>query len=1065
MGQLVLGIAGAGLGMLTGIPGGASIGWMLGGMAWNLLDPQKIQGPRLQDTKVKGADYGVMRPIVYGTVRIGGIGMGQGSTSEGPNKFTEHEESSGGKGGPEITNYRYTLSWFDELCEGPIEGVLRRWSNGRLINEQGQDNPSYAVTVYLGNATQMPDPTMETIYGVGEVSPMRGVAYEVVEEADVTETGNARPIVEREVHTTPITANLRIVRSNYATGRWAVMPETKPIIVDWPDSGDIVVSGPSVEYTWAVDLVIVTRHDGNTFDVVGSAVSSDNPRYIFPRDDGFPSGGHWGVGIYYPDPSDTSTVWGLWRLNSNEDIDPGVIIHVEKIYGDIDTFPAPSNFLLGAGITATHHMSGCALTQDGTAFYVFTVGPVGDMYWWKIVGYDVVDSGTVSPAFNIFAYGVAVGHGLSTATMSAENNGEYFWYIGPGQNGVIVFRIDPATKVFSAFTTAEFIIPWNLPNNELSRASIKALPSAGYAGAVYEDSMVLMSRLGPPGPVILGDIVKDLLQRADRRLTDAQIDVSDLTQEVRGFIVGSQMTAKNAIDILRRAFFFDVTECDGKLLFVNRGHSATDTIPDEDLCAHVPGTDKPDPLETVRVPEAELPRTVFINFYNVDNDYQQGSQYCRRTVTSSQSDVTLDLPVCFTATEALQRAQWHLHFAWLERDRFTFYVTDEWCKLRPTNVVVVRGVNIRLTNVTEMPDGVIRCEGVRAFAGPYTSPITDPGSGGADDGEIPGDGGSGQPPQEPPTAKADTAFVLIDGPLTSEADSATGLRAAIYKDSAGSWPGASLMKSVDGGTTYAAVAATSTGSVVGTVAAALADFGGGNVIDRSNVIRAAMANSGTLSSTTEAGLQNGLNLIALGSAATGWELLQYQTATLVAPGVYDLSGLLRGRFGTEWRMGTHSASEILIVWSSTIAVPGAPAEIGLSRKYKGVTNGMAVADATAVDFTNTGVALKAWAPVLLGHGVNGSGDVILTCVPRRRGSGGWPDGVDLPATDPANWQWEIATDAAFTSVVRAIGTTITEATYTAAMQTTDLGSTGTPFYWRVAQFSALGLGYFAEATA
>lgn len=1053
MGQLVLGMAGAGIGMLTGIPGGASIGWLLGSFAWNLLDPQKIQGPRLQDTKVKGADYGTMRPIVYGTVRIGGIGMGQGSTSEGPNQFTEHEEKSGGKGGPEITNYRYTLSFADELCEGSIEGIRRRWANGRMVTDESGEHDDYPVVVYRGIDSQDPDPTMELIYGAGEVCPMRGVAYEVVTEIDAEAFGNARPIVEREVHTTPLSTNLRIVKSNYATGAWAVSPNNYPILIDWPANGNIVVSGPSLAHDWLEELNAGVTFDSETFAINGTAVSSDSGLYRFPIGEGAPSGGHYGVGMYqYTDHQQA-----LWRTNGGIAVGTGT--------GPI-TDSSLADFLEDAGVPAGLFLSACCLSQDGYTFWAFT-NPTSmyandSTHWYKIVEGLVVADGTCSPAFEIHAWGVECSVSDTFGQMSAENNGQYFWVIAQDQGTVEVFKIDSATGNFDT-TGMTLAIPWPSPTDDpLNRSTIKSLRRAGYAGAFFDDSLVLMSRIGDPGLVILGDIVKDLLKRAG--LTEAQIDTTDLTQEVRGFVVGSQMTVRNAIDILRRAYFFDVTEYDGKIIGVNRGHDAVATIPDTDLCAHVPGTEKPDPLETTRVPEAELPRTVFINYYDYDNEHQQGSQYWRRTVTRSESDVTLDLPIVFTASEALNRAQWHMHFAWLERDRFTFFVTDEWCRLRPTDVVVVRGVNIRITAATEMPDGIIRCEGVRAFAGPYSVPITDSGSSPAPGGEQPGTPGAGQPPQQPPSAKADTGMILLDVPLMTESDSATGFRAAMYKDGSGAWSGASLVKSIDGGTNYSSIASTSTSATVGTVASALGNFYGGNVIDRSTKIRVVFASGSVPSSATEEGMLNGQNIFALGTVAGGWELLQAQTVSLVSPHTYDLSNLLRGRFGTEWMMGEHGASELLVVMSTTIPVPGSLAEIGLSRKYKAVTFGTAIADADAINFTNTGVAQMALAPVLLGGGRDASGNLTLNFTPRRRSSGGWPSGVDLPATDPANWQIEIATSGAFTTFVRIIGTTVATYEYTAAQQTTDFGSPQSTVYWRVAQFSAAGLGYFAEAS-
>ena len=964
MGQLALAGVGAGIGFMVGGPTGASIGWSLGGFAWSLLDPTKIQGPRLQDTKVKGADYGVMRPIVYGTVRIGGIGMGQGSISEGPNKFTEHEESSGGKGGPEVVNFRYTLSFFDELCEGPIEAVLRRWGNGRLLNDIGGPSEDYPVVVYTGIATQMPDPTMETIYGVDEVNPMRGVAYEAVTELDVSEFGNARPIVEREVSTMPLTPNLRIIKSNYATGAVALNPGpgptggNYPVLIDWPRSGKIVVSIQSNTPDMVDEMLGGMTFDIDTFALDGSAVSTDSGLYRFPIGEGTPTNGGWqGVGMYQY----TDHQLPLWQSSNQMG---AKIEDFPVVTTETGGEPSGINFLEDAGVPGALYLSTCALSQDGYTFWAFTSAvsrTSASTHWYKIVEGLVVDDGTVSPAVSMTAWGNKCGISEQDGVMSVENNGEFFWYIDTTLDTVHIFQLDD-TGNFAEWSGGTIEIPWPTPASSVySRGTIKTLAKPGYAGAFFDDSIVLMSRLGPPEPVVLGYIVKDLLQRADRRLTDDQIDVTDLTQLVSGFIVGSQMTAKNAIDILRKAYFFDVTECDGKILCVNRGHDATDTIPDEDLCAHVPGTEKPDPLETVRVPEAELPRTVFINFYDVDHDYQQGSQYWRRTVTSSQSDVTLDLPLCFTASEALLRAQWHMHFAWLERDRFTFYVTDEWCKLRPTNVVVVRGVNIRLTNVVEMPDGVIRCEGVRAFAGPYAAPITDAASSSAPGGEVPGDGGGGQDPQEPPLDKVDTTAILLDIPSLSQTDAPFGFYAAMGPASDGPWAGATLYKSLDDGVTYAAAATTISAATMGATLSALDDYVGNiNTDDTASSVDVKLNDADvSLSSVVADAFNNGANLCAIRSGAT-WELLQFRDATLIATDsvgrkTYTLDGAFkRGRQGTAAAIPGHAIGDSFVLLPVT-NVNAPERDLNIPLKYKAVTFGKAIADAVAIDFTNTGV--------------------------------------------------------------------------------------------------------------
>lgn len=1056
MGQVALGMAGAAVGAFVGGPVGAQIGWMLGSMAWNLLDPPKVYGPRLNDTKVRGADYGVMRPILYGTMRVGGIGMGQGSMSAGPNQFTENEEGSGGKGGSEQVNYRYNLSFMNEICEGPILGVQRRWANGRLVTDAASTSSDvWPYTLYLGDTTQTPDPTMETIYGVGEVCPMRGVAYEVVTELALQDYGNARPNVEYEAYTSGGTFPRRISTFNLG-------PDAAGIDCATYSDGNVTIAGYTALHYYERTFTLAGVEDGGA---AYDAALVPSASVIFPVANLTAAADY--IGWYVRE-----TLTSTFTANPLGGSTSFCVSRSGAIYKSGAIYAIGNNTVSQhVGVSRWPATGGVISAETGTATATYDFGDCNNQVSAFIVGSSNNDFVYVLKAFGGFTLNefdldltlVRTWDLAAEYAISSIINGHQFTVYQ--RAGRLVLACDRGTA------GAKQLFCFYL-NDDLTVTQVAGINTDPAGGSVMGPIIELgttgyvtvadgIATLDPPvGNAVLGDIVSDLLQRAG--LTVGQIDTSDLTQEVEGFVVAAQMTVRNAIDMLRKAYFFDLTEYDGKIVCRNRGHDATDTIPDGDLCAHEPGAEPPEPLEVTRVPESELPRTVSINYYDRDHDYQTGSVYWRRTVTLSESDVTLDLPLNFSGAQALLRAQWHMHFAWLERDRFIFYTTRKWAKLTPTAVVVVRGVNIRITARTESPNGIIKFEGVRAFAGPYSAPITEPGGSGAPGGEVPGSPPGGQPPQNPPSSKADTAAVLIDAPWTSESDSPTSLKAAIYKSGTGAWPGAALYKSVDGGTTYASVASTSTAATVGTVAAALGDFHGGNIVDETNSITVLLA-SGTLESTTDDGLLAGLHLVAIGSVSAGWEFLQYRTATLVSTNRYTLTGLLRGRFGTEWAMSAHGGNEVLVLMSTCVDVPGSFSELNALRKYKPVTFGTALADAPAQNFTNTGVALKPLAPVLLGGGRDAGGDLTLHWTPRRRGSGGWPSGVDLPATESDNWQVEIFTDNTYATEVRAFGITSPTVTYTAALQTTDFGSPQATVYWRVAQIGSAGLGYFTRA--
>src|SRR5690348_13145541 len=116
MASLALGVAGAALGSAFG-PLGASIGWSIGAAVGNALFPEKVQGPRLDDLKLHNSSYGQVTPWLWGTMRV------PGNIIDEQPELTERSQTSGGKGGPEVTNYTYSASFAVRICKGPIAGL------------------------------------------------------------------------------------------------------------------------------------------------------------------------------------------------------------------------------------------------------------------------------------------------------------------------------------------------------------------------------------------------------------------------------------------------------------------------------------------------------------------------------------------------------------------------------------------------------------------------------------------------------------------------------------------------------------------------------------------------------------------------------------------------------------------------------------------------------------------------------------------------------------------------------------------------------------------------------
>jgi hypothetical protein len=209
-------------------------------------------------------------------------------------------------------------------------------------------------------------------------------------------------------------------------------------------------------------------------------------------------------------------------------------------------------------------------------------------------------------------------------------------------------------------------------------------------------------------------------------------------------------------------------------------------------------------------------------------------------------------------------------------------------------------------------------------------------------------------------------------------------------------------------------------------------------------------------------------LSGVNAAVIGDEILSFRDATLNTDGSYTLRGFLRGRRGSEYAMGSHSSGERFVLANvATLArVAQSTADIGIPKLYKAVTGGMFLDDATPVAFTNLGVGLMPYAPVLLGGGRDASGNVALQWVRRNRISGEWRDSVDVPNSEATeSYDVEIC-DASFTTVKRTFaGLTSPSVVYSAANQTTDFGSLQATVYFRVYQLSAVvGRGHAASGS-
>lgn len=155
------------------------------------------------DISKQTAKEGEPRTIVWGRVRPIGGNIIHCQTPVKRRVVTS--TSSGGKGGGKKKQEQWTQHVYRTyaigVCEGPISAFSRIWRNNKLVydgrgTEWGTKNNGVFLKgfrLYLGGWSQMPDPTLQSIWGAGNVPAYRGTAYIVAINEDLTDQGGMVP--------------------------------------------------------------------------------------------------------------------------------------------------------------------------------------------------------------------------------------------------------------------------------------------------------------------------------------------------------------------------------------------------------------------------------------------------------------------------------------------------------------------------------------------------------------------------------------------------------------------------------------------------------------------------------------------------------------------------------------------------------------------------------------------------------------------------------------------------------------------------------------------------------
>jgi hypothetical protein len=525
----------------------------------------------------------------------------------------------------------------------------------------------------------------------------------------------------------------------------------------------------------------------------------------------------------------------------------------------------------------------------------------------------------------------------------------------------------------------------------------------------------------------------------------AAFDATTLLGTASGLVIDRVMSAREALQPLELAFFFDVVESEGFLRFQSRStRTPLATISTNELVESRPG----DPLLSLtRAQETDLPRAAKVTFISSDDTYAQAVVEAARIGGASSRVASAALGVVLDPGLAGSIADTWLYETWHGRERARFALPPSSLAFEPGDVVNIdsteRRYTVRVTDIgdhgTRDIDAVAFDASIYAGSAPRLRDTITPAA----------------QPAGPPLV------TLLDIPQPPGITAHLGSIAVAQSP----WPGpvAAYVAPDTSGYTLATLIAQSatTGLARSTLLA-----GPVGRFDHAATLEIEL-DSGALASVSDLALFAGANTLAIEITPDVWEILQFTTATLIAPRRYRISRLLRGQRGTDALIATAIPVDARIVVLDAAVVPADmdTASLGLTLNWQcgPARDSLGAPTYTRLAQRFTGQGVRPYAPAHIRAKRTSTGDVALSWVRRTRIDGDSWEQVDVPLGEAdERYRVEILAGSV---VKRTIVVATTQAVYSAAEQTVDFGTVPPSLTVRVAQLSSTyGAGHTRTLT-
>lgn len=651
------------------------------------------------------------------------------------------------------------------------------------------------------------------------------------------------------------------------------------------------------------------------------------------------------AGRYLNDPSQGLAV-KLWRLDAVPNTDSGLVDVIVSAPGGV-AVGEPSRVLFsGADITEV----ALAFDQNMNPFVAYHQGDDAKIYW-----YDPTIPGMTH---------TTLPSGIRTMRCTLDDKRD--WDTGSSD---IVLSYVRASQLCVRYQRERYTVEHVLRTGIGANAQLVSL--AMNNGTRLQWRLRNYELTDDPGALLsadpfLADVVADLLRRSG--VKQEHIDTSELWVPIEGYRIANEGGADSNIAPLQAAWFFDPGEWDKKLRFVMRGGEPVAHLTYDDLLER----HEDRAFKTERVQEIELLRKVNVTMIDSTAGWIPNKQTAeRRSATiKAVGEASSVLPITakpdFTATVALKR----LRVPWGEPHKFAYALGTRWSALTATDVVTYtnqrgRKFVMRLAKLEE-DYGRIAIQANSNAAWVYKQTAI----------------GTAVPPSIPtvPAQAGDTVILPLDIPVLRDQDDELGYYIAPYGTGEG-WGGGLLQISLDGGATVLqSLDVTVPASVGETVTALVPEVSSEYLSDQ--VLRITIPE--TPESISYAELLRYRNLAAVQRADGSWELLQWQTATQVSENVYDLSGLVRGRYATS-PDAVPAGAGFVILDASVLFVQVQQWMVGQTISYRGITYHQNADDVPWQSFVATSPkSQEEWPVHMVRAERDGSDNVTVSWIGRAR---------------------------------------------------------------------------------